>query len=290
MQYDMPLFRPPSEGNSLIIQATIGCSWNHCTYCGMYRTKQYRLRPLPEVLAEIDAIREQLGDSVRRIFIADGDALVMPMDHWLPILEACRSAFPRTIRISSYATARNVLAKTTDELKALRELGLRLLYIGPESGDPATLKAIAKGSSFEDHVVTAKRCRDANMDQSLIFLLGAGGAERSHAHAVSSGKLTTEMDPRYVSLLTLTFAPGTPLIKLHARGKFELPDQRGFLEEIRLFLEETNPSNAVFRSNHASNYLPLAGRLPRDRDRLIAVVDQALAGKVALRPDSQRGF
>lgn len=292
--YEGPVYRPPSEADSLILQATIGCSWNHCTYCAMYRHKAYRERPLAEVLREVDTVARAVAagerEEVRRVFIADGDALNLPLDSWRGLLDGLRGAFPRLVRVSCYATARNLLDKSVEELTELRERGLRLLYIGPESGDDVTLKAIAKGASFADHVEGARRARAAGLQQSLIFLLGAGGVERSVEHARGAGRLTTEMDPRYVSLLTLTVVPSTPLHTLTARGRFELPTVSGLLEEIRGFLLEARPTDAVFRSNHVSNYLPLSGRLPRDRARLLEAVDAAQAGELALRPEWMRGL
>lgn len=290
MRYDEPLFRPPSEAESFILQATLGCSWNACTYCAMYRSKRYRIRPLDEILADIDAASARFAEEVRHVFVADGDPLAMDLDHWEPILLALRSAFPRLRRVSTYATARNLLEKSPAELRRLRELGLALLYIGPESGDDVTLKRIAKGASAADHVEAAQKTREAGLDQSLIFLLGAGGRERSEAHARASGRLATAMDPKFLSTLTLTVVPDTPIERLEGQGRFELPDVGGLLMELRWFVEEAHPSNAIFRSNHASNYLPIGGRLPRDREAVLASIDAALAGRIRLRPEWARGL
>lgn len=292
--YEGPVYRPPSEADSLILQATIGCSWNRCTYCAMYRHKQYRERPLQDVISEIERVAEAVNRSeireVRRVFVGDGDALNLPMESWRRLLGALNTAFPRLTRVSCYATARNLLDKTSVELGELRERGLKLLYIGPESGDDATLKAIAKGASFADHVEGARRAREAGLQQSLIFLLGAAGSGRSLEHARAAGRLTTEMDPRYVSLLTLTVVPNTPLHTLTARGRFQVPPVTELLEEIRAFLLAANPKSAVFRSNHASNYLPLSGRLPRDRQLLLEALELAAAGDIPLRPEWMRGL
>ena len=289
MRYDEPLFRPPSETESFILQATLGCSWNACTYCAMYRTKRYRIRPLDDILADI-AEGARFADDVRHVFVADGDPLGMPMDLWEPILRALAAAFPRLRRVSTYATARNLLEKSPAELLRLRELGLALLYIGPESGDDATLYRLAKGATAADHVEAASRARAAGLEQSLIFLLGAGGLEHSEAHARASGRLAMAMDPRFLSTLTLTVVPGTPLAALESQGRFELPSVAGLLRELRWFIEEARPSAAIFRSNHASNYLPIGGRLPRDRDSILAAIDEALAGQRALRPEWLRGL
>jgi len=290
MRYEGDIYRPPSEGDSLILQATVGCSWNACTYCDMYRAKRFRVRPPAELLDEVALARRTLGPGVDKVFVADGDALVMGMEVWEPLLGALREAFPRLRRVSSYATARNLLRKSPEDLRRLRALGLSLLYVGPESGDPATLKRIAKGGTFEDHAAAARRAAEAGIRLSVIFLLGAGGAARSLEHARGSARLATAMDPRFVSLLTLTVIPGTPLARLQERGDFELPPVEGLLRELREFVAGAAPTDAIFRTNHASNYLPLEGRLPRDRERILAVVDRALGGGVALRPEWARGL
>jgi radical SAM superfamily enzyme YgiQ (UPF0313 family) len=290
MRYEGQIYRPPSEAYSLILQATVGCSWNHCTYCAMYSEKSYRVRPIDEILEDIDAARREIGPGLDRVFVADGDPLAMDLDHWEAILGKLKDAFPNLRRVSTYATAMNLLEKPPEELARLRELGLSLLYIGPESGDDATLKRIAKGANFADHVEGARKAREAGMRLSAIFLLGAGGTERSEEHARGSARLASEMDPRFVSLLTLTVIPGTPISKLEKRGTWELPDVPGLLRELRWFIEDAAPTNAIFRTNHASNYLPLAGRLPRDRDRLLEVLDAALDGDVNLRPEWMRGL
>ncbi len=290
MRYDEPLFRPPSEAGSFILQATLGCSWNACTYCAMYRDKRYVVRPLVEVLGDIAEAGARFAEDVRHVFVADGDPLGMAMEKWEPILLALASAFPRLRRVSTYATARNLLEKSKDELKHLRGLGLSLLYIGPESGDDVTLRRIAKGASAVEHIEAARKAREAGMEQSLIFLLGAGGRERSEEHARSSGRLATATNPRFLSTLTLTVIPGTPLSKLEDQQRFELPDINELLHELRWFVEEAHPTAAIFRSNHASNYLPIGGRLPRDRESILAAIDDALTGRIPLRPEWARGL
>ena len=284
VRYDEPLFRPPSEADSFILQATLGCSWNACTFCAMYRGKRYQVKPLDEVLADISEASARYSEDVRHVFVADGDPLAMSLEHWEPILLALAAAFPRLRRVSTYATARNLLEKSPEELKRLRTLGLSLLYIGPESGDEETLRRLAKGASAAEHMDAARKAREAGLEQSLIFLLGAGGRERSEEHARASGRLATAMDPRFLSTLTLTVVPGTPLARLEQQGRFELPEVQGLLTELRWFIEEAHPSAAIFRSDHASNYLPIGGRLPRDRASILAAIDQAL------RPEWARGL
>lgn len=290
MRYEGKIYRPPSEHDAFILQATIGCSWNHCTYCDMYRDKSFRVRDLGQSLEDLEAAAAVAGDQIRKLFVADGDALVMDLDHWLPILDAAREGFVSLKRVSCYATAKNVLEKGVVSLSRLRAHGLTRLYIGPESGDEITLKRIAKGATFDEHVQAAALAREAGMEVSAIFLLGAGGVERSEAHATESARLATEMDPDFLAALTLTVVPGTPQAKLQASGRFVLPDQRGLLGELRTFVAEARPTDALFRTNHASNYLPLAGRLPRDGASMAAIIDQALQGRIGLRPEWARGL
>jgi radical SAM superfamily enzyme YgiQ (UPF0313 family) len=290
VRYEGDIYRPPSEADALILQATVGCSWNRCTYCAMYREKSFRIRETSEILEDLWIAGRTAGSRVEKLFVADGDALVMDMALWEVILTEARRVFPRLRRTSAYATARNILEKTPLELRRLAELGLRLLYVGPESGHDVTLRRIAKGATFEQHVEAARKCREAGLDLSVIFLLGAGGAEDSDAHARASAALAGAMDPRFLSALTLTLLPGTPIEKLVATGRFRLPDPNGLLRELRCFVDLARPSDALFRTNHASNYLPLAGRLPKDRERLLAVLDAAILGRIPLREEEWRGL
>ena len=289
MRYEGTLYRPPSEARSYILQATIGCSHNRCVFCDMYRAKTFRLRPLDQVLEDIrEAAR--VHPAATRVFVADGDALVMDPDRWMVILRALRESFPELRRVSCYATTQNLLEKGGGELESLREEGLSLLYVGPESGDDETLRRLAKGATFQVHVEGARRARLAGMKLSAILLLGAGGMERSREHARASARLVTEMDPRYLSALTLTILPDTPLQRMAGRGGFRLPEVEGLLRELRILVDEARPSGAVFRTNHASNYLPLEGRLPRDRERILHTIDKALRGEIPLRAEYFRGL
>ncbi|APR79137.1 Oxygen-independent coproporphyrinogen III oxidase, Fe-S oxidoreductase [Minicystis rosea] len=289
MRYEGKLYRPPSEADAYILQATIGCSWNHCTYCDMYRDKTFRIRDLAESLADLETAARHAGDRIEKVFVADGDALIMPMDHWLPILERARALFPRLRRVSCYAMARNVNEKSEAELSSLRAAGLSLLYIGPESGDDATLKRIAKGDDAAAHVEAARRAHGAGMEISVIALLGIAG-ERSDEHAAATADLVTAMDPAYFSALTVTVVPGTPLHTLAKRGRFAVPSIPALLREMRAIVDRARPTDTMFRTNHASNHLPLGGRLPRDRERIVQVIDAALSGQVPLRPERHRGL
>ena len=289
MRYEGKLYRPPSEADALILQATIGCSWNHCTYCDMYRDKAFRVRDLSEMLADLEGAAHEVGDRVEKLFVADGDALVLPMDHWRPILSRARALFPNLRRVSCYAMARNVAGKSEAELRELRDSGLTTLYIGPESGDDVTLKRIAKGDDAAEHVAAARRAHAAGMALSVIVLLGIAG-DRSDEHARATATLVTEMDPEFFAALTVTVVPGTPLAQLQAKGRFEVPPIPELLRELRTMVDLARPTDAMFRTNHASNYLPLAGRLPRDRQRIVEVIDAALEGKIRLRAEGARGL
>ena len=209
---------------------------------------------------------------------------------WLTILEQARSAFPRLRRVSCYATAQNVLEKSDEDLESLYEAGLRMLYIGPESGDDITLKRIVKGGTFNDHVEAARRIHAVGMELSVIVLLGAGGVDRTEEHAIETARLITEMNPEYLGALTLTVIPGTPLQRMEDKGKFELPAIPTLLRELRTIVAHARPSGTLFRTNHASSYLSLAGRLPLDADRLTAAIDLALDGSIPLRPEFMRGL
>ena len=289
MRYEGKLYRPPSEADALIVQATIGCSWNHCTYCDMYREKTFRVRPLEETLEDLDRAAAGFGDEVEKLFVADGDALILDMDHWMPILERARASFPNLRRVSCYAMARNVLAKSDAELRRLADSGLSLLYIGPESGDDVTLKKIAKGDDAEAHVEAARRAHAAGMQLSVIALLGIA-MDRSEEHARATAELVTKMDPAFFSALTVTVVPDTPLDRLAKKGRFAVPPVPALLRELRTMVAHAAPTDTVFRTNHASNYLPIGGHLPRDRARIVAVIDAALRGEIGLRPERARGL
>ncbi|MEO0601224.1 MAG: radical SAM protein [Myxococcota bacterium] len=290
MRYEGKLYRPPSEADSYILQATIGCSWNACTYCDMYRDKRFRVRDLAATLDDVTLAGRAIAGRVDKVFVADGDALAMSLETWGPILEALPRALGPLRRVSCYATAGNVLEKSDAELARLRELGLSRLYIGPESGDDVTLKRIAKGASFDDHVTAARKAHAAGMELSVIALLGAGGVDRSAEHATRTADLVTEMDPAFFAALTLSVIPSTPQQALVDRGKFVLPDVETLLGELRTIIDRARPTDALFRTNHASNYLPIRGRLPRDREPLVALIDRALRGELPLRPEALRGL
>lgn len=291
MRYVGKIYRPPSEANAYILQATIGCSWNKCTYCDMYDDKPvFRVRKLNETLRDIEMAGKKYGRHVEKVFVADGDALILDMDHWLPILQACQNAFPNLRRVSCYAMASNILEKSDAELLQLRQAGLKQLYIGPESGDDPTLKRIAKGATAQDHIDASQKAKKAGIKRSVIFLLGAGGIKRSQEHAQASGALASAMDPEFLSALTLTVIPNTPIHRLQERGKFTLPNTMGLLKELYQFIDVATPSKALFRTNHASNYLPIGGYLPHDKAKMLSTINLALQGQIPLRDEWMRGL
>ncbi len=287
--YVPPLFRPPSEADSLILQVTIGCSHNRCTFCSMYRTKRFRTKDSERLRAEIDAARAGLGPDVRRVFLADGDALCLSASRLIEILDALNEAFPRLQRVASYANARDVLSKSRRDLEALRRRKLKLLYLGLESGDEETLAAVAKGATAGEIVTAVQRARIAGMATSVMVLIGLAGRERSLEHARQSAAAINRMEPDFTALLTYTPTPAAPLFEQIAAGAFELPGPRESIAEIREFVAALD-CRTYFTCNHASNYVPLVGRLPTARPGILAALDAAMAGALPLKPESMRGL
>ena len=284
-----PVFRPPSEAGSLILQVTVGCSHNRCTFCSMYRSKQFRAKPLEQVRAEILEARAEHGGDVRRVFLADGDAMCLSASRLTAVLDALSEAFPRLQRIGIYANARDVLGKSDDELADLRRRGLRILYTGLESGDEDTLAAVEKGATVAEIVEAVKRARAAGMATSVMVLVGLAGVERSLEHARRSAEAINAMAPNYTALLTYTPTPHSPLAGRVARGEIALPSPRESILEIREFVAGV-ACETYFTCNHASNYVPLTGRLPRAKDAILAALDSALDGAVPLKPEFLRGL
>jgi radical SAM superfamily enzyme YgiQ (UPF0313 family) len=283
IRYAGTLYRPPSEAESLILQATIGCSYNECTFCGMYREKRFRVRPIDEVLAEIDWAAEALGGAVRKVFLADGDALVAKAAYLERILGALARAFPGLRRVSCYASPQALQVRSVAEMAGLRAAGLSLYYLGVESGHDGVLARLLKGVDSAEMVRVAEKANAAGVSLSTMILLGAGGREHSQAHAEASARVINAIAPRFVSTLVMTPVPGTPLGGDAERGAFEHLDPVELAAELRAFLAGLELKGAVFRSNHASNYLALAGTLPKDKRALLAQLDRVLA-----RPDLAR--
>ncbi len=291
MRYHGMVIRPPSEARSYILQITYGCSHNRCTFCGTYLDKPFRPRDVDEVLEDI-ALAGQMRPDTRRVFLADGDALVLKTDRLLRILDTVQKTFPQLERVGIYANCRDILRKTPEELKTIRERGLGIVYVGLESGDDEILTDIEKGATAEEMIEAGQKTKDAGMLLSVIAILGIGGPEGSERHATATGRVVGAMQPDYFSMLTLMLVPGT---KLHAQweaDEFELLNPEAMLAELRQVIERIDVAdNCVFRTNHASNYLPLKGTLPKDKERLLTMLDAALArGRDALRPEDWRAL
>ena len=291
MRYEGMVIRPPSEASSYILQITYGCSHNRCTFCGTYMDKPFQVRPVREVLEDIALAQSRFPDT-RCVFLADGNALVLDGESLSGILGALASGFPRLRRVGIYANARDVLGKTDAELAALRQQKLTVVYLGLESGSDEVLRRVHKGITATEMVEAAQKLKRAEMRASVIGLLGLGGKELSREHAEQTGRVVSAMDPEYFSMLTVMLIPGTELYRQWRQGTFALPEPEDLLHELRQVIAHCDGlSRCVFRTNHASNYLPLAGTLSRDKAELLAAIDEALAqGQSALWPEAWRAL
>ncbi|MBF0563036.1 MAG: radical SAM protein [Alphaproteobacteria bacterium] len=289
--YDMPLWRPPSEGRNLIIQATIGCSYNRCSFCSNYASKHFQMRPLEEVFHDIDVARREWPEA-DRVFLADGDAFMLPTDHLHRILDKLHASLPELTRVTAYATPDNVNRKSADELASLRARKLSLIYLGIESGDGEILKRIAKGASPGGIAKAITRAHDANIRVSAMVILGLGGRALSGQHIDATIALVNKAPPTYLSTLQLDLGRAEEPGFLARWGEpFEPLDDFAILhEQTRLIAGLNPPSPIIFRSNHASNALPLAGTLPKDRERLLSAIGQAQFGGIGVRPGFLRGL
>jgi radical SAM superfamily enzyme YgiQ (UPF0313 family) len=285
------VIRPPSEADSFILQVTYGCSHNRCTFCGTYFDKPFRVRPIEEVLEDIAMAQSQLLDT-RRVFLADGNALVLDTERLVAILDALSSGFPRLRRIGIYANARDILGKMDADLAIFQQRKLEIVYLGLESGSDEVLRRTHKGITAAEMVEAVHKVTRAGMRASVIAILGLGGTELSVQHAEETGRVVSAMDPQYFSMLTLMLVPGTELHRQWRSGTFELPEPADLLHELRQVLVHLDGlSRCVFRTNHASNYLPLAGTLSRDKARLLVAIDEALTwGRSALRQEAWRAL
>jgi radical SAM superfamily enzyme YgiQ (UPF0313 family) len=293
LPYVEPVFRPPSEAESLILQVTNGCSWNRCTFCEMYTQPQKRFRPKPQATIEAElAAVARTGATPRRIFLADGDAMTLSFRRLELILQAIRRHLPGVQRVSSYCLPRNLRHKTVEQLAVLRNLGLELFYVGCESGDDFVLERVSKGETFASSLAALRKIKAAGAQSSVMILNGMGGRRFSEQHARNSARLMNEAQPEYLSTLVVSFPAGMDRYQAGFDGAFEPLDPPGLFREMALLLAELELQNTIFRSDHASNYLVLKGTLNRDRQRLLATVQAALErpGAVPLRPEWARGL
>ena len=273
--FDTPVFRPPSEARSFILRVTRGCAHNKCTYCNMYRGVPFQILKDEEISRQIALAAHYGKDKVRRVFLADGDALVLPTAKLLKILQALRDTFPKLQRVSSYAAPKDILRKSEEELRQLKEAGLQLLYYGMETGDDVTLKAVNKGVNGEEAVEAGRRVTASGMKLSIMVILGLAGKEGSKRHALETAKAINIIQPTMWSALCLMLYRGSELLDQFERGEFNPLSPAECMEEFYTIMENVNlpeDKHCLFRSNHISNYIPLAGTLPKDKNRLLAEI------------------
>jgi len=291
MNYEGMIFRPPSEAGSLILQVTVGCSYNRCTFCGAYQGKSFRIKRFEEVQEDIDEARSYRSQ-IQRVFLADGDALAMPQRELLRILEYVKLRLNRVERVGIYANAKDILRKDVEELKALKNLGLGILYLGLESGNPEILKRIKKNGTVDQLIRAGRRVKDSGILLSVTVILGIGGVEKSQAHAADTGKVLSEMDPDYVGALSLMVVPETPIEKEIETGKLVLPTPFGMIQELETMIDHCHFTQCFFASNHASNYLPLRVRMPEEKEDALRRIREVLQRKdpALLRPEYLRAL
>ena len=289
MHYTGTIYRPPSEADSILLQVTIGCSHNKCSFCGMYKGQRFSIKPEEMVLADIDYAAAHFPHA-RRLFLCDGDALILPQRRLLPIFERIAARLPRVNRIGIYANAKSLRSKSVEELRALRQLGLGIIYLGLESGDDATLEAINKGDDAARMIEAATKVKEAGSLLSVTVLLGIAGRERSEVHARETGRVLTAMDPDFVGALSLMIEPGTRIAEDLQAGRFTLPEPLEILRELRSMIAATTLTGGLFHANHASNYLPVRAKLPEEKEKTLALIDRALAGQTALKPEFLRAL
>jgi radical SAM superfamily enzyme YgiQ (UPF0313 family) len=294
--YIEPVFRPPSEGRSMIFQVTNGCSWNNCTFCDMYTQpqKKFRARNEEEVLAEIKNAAA-VGPRFEKVFLADGDALVLPTRRLENILLQIRESLPWVKRVGAYCLPRNIRKKSVDDLKRLKELGLGIAYVGAESGDDDVLTAISKGETYDSTLNALIKLKEAGISSSVMVLNGMGGRSLSTQHAINTAKLMNDAQPEFLSTLVVSYPLGQERVVqgfTDAGFNYELPDQHELFVELRTFIDTLDLKNTVFRSDHASNYLPLKGTLGADKQALLAQLDTAInrPDSIRLRQEWQRGL
>ena len=275
-EYDYPLYRPPSEAYSLIIQTTLGCSQNKCTFCSMYKSKKFTIKPLEQIKKEIDFFRIYVKKA-ERIFLADGDALIMPMKILKEIFIYINEKFPEAERISLYGSPKSILLKTPEELLELKKLGLGLIYLGVESGSDKILSSVKKGVSREEIIAAGKKVKKVGIPLSVTAIAGLGGKENSIEHAVETASLISEINPDYFGVLTLMLEEGTELLEEYKKGNFIPLSSSEILEETKLMIKNINvKEKCIFRSNHASNYVSLKGTLPYEKENILKTIDSAL--------------
>jgi len=291
IQYEQPLFRPPSEARSLILQITSGCSWNKCAFCEMYTSKSFKIKPFSEIKNEIEQIAN-FAYPFNKVFLADGDAMVLSADKLLEIVKEIKGKLHKVRRISIYARPSDFARKSLSELKELKFGGLDLAYVGAESGDDELLRLINKGETYKSTVEGLEKAKEAGIKLSVMILNGLGGKELSRQHAINSAKLINEIQPEYLSTLVLSFPYGEQHYKNRYAGEFTMLNKFELIEEMSVFLKHLELKQTVFRSDHASNYLVLKGILSKDKEILLSKINDVLTNpeNARLREERERGL
>jgi radical SAM superfamily enzyme YgiQ (UPF0313 family) len=292
MYDEQVIVRPPSEANSFLLPVTYGCSHNKCTFCGTYNNMRFRIRPLEDIKRDIDKVAEHYGWSISRIFLENGDALIYKQPGLVEVLKYLKQKFPKLHRIGTYASPQSALIKSIDQLKELNRLGLKIAYLGVETGDEALLKKIDKGATYDEIVEAGRKLKQAGITLSVTVILGLGGVDGSKQHALGTARILTDLDPDFAGALTLMLVPGTPLHKEWEEGKFSLISPFQSLEELKLMIENSSFTNCFFTANHASNYLPIKARLPEQKAEMLKLIDEVLTTKdmSRLRPEFIRAL
>jgi radical SAM superfamily enzyme YgiQ (UPF0313 family) len=289
MHYEGQCIRPPSEAYSILLQVTLGCSHNKCSFCGTYKDKRFTIKDDDIILSDI-LFASKYMKRQDKVFLMDGDALIIPQKRLVWILDRIQEHLPWVKRVGAYANTKGIRMKSPEDLVELREKGLGILFLGVETGDDETRKKINKGSTAAHCIEMGRKIIDAGIKLSVTVLLGIAGRARSMEHAKATGELLSAMDPNYIGALTVMLIPGTPLWEEHEKGEFQLPDEMGLLKELREMISHTNLTKGLFFSNHASNYLPIKARLPRGKQEALDQIDAALEGQIGLRPEWMRGL
>ncbi len=289
MHYEGNIIRPPSEANSILLQVTVGCSRNKCTFCGTYQGERFRIKPDSVIMEDI-AFAAQHCRRQRRVFLCDGDALIIPQKRLLRILKEIDKQLPWVTRVGLYANAKALKMKSIDELKALKDHGVGIVYMGLETGDDVTLKKINKGATAAQMIEMGRKAKMAGFKLSVTVLLGIAGPERSQVHAQETGRVLSEIDPDYVGALSLMLIPETPIHQDYLSGQFRLIEPQEMLAELRTMIASTNLTRGLFHANHASNYLPIRARFPKEKPATLQLIDEALEGKVPLKPEYLRAL
>jgi radical SAM superfamily enzyme YgiQ (UPF0313 family) len=290
VKYEGDIIRPPSEANSLLLQVTVGCSHNKCSFCPAYKEKKFRIKSYDEILEDI--LEASRWRSIEKVFLCDGDALIIPQERLIQILGLIRTHIKGVQRVGTYANAKSILRKTIDELVELREQGLGIAYLGIETGNDELLKKIIKGVTATQMMQASRRIKEAGIALSVTVILGLGGIEQHMEHATDTAKLLTDIDPDYASALTLMLVPGTPLYSEYASGHFALPGKFDLLKELAIIIEKSDFSSCYFTSNHASNYLPIKARLPQEKEGTVATIYSTITKNdvKSLRAEFMRGL